>query len=100
VGFELELALLLAIAVAGHACFAVFEVETPAWRKLLKWSMLTGLTWLVYRAAGHTAIAVPLGLGAVGLAVHYWWCARHGIHPVHALPRRRYYELRGWVWPE
>jgi hypothetical protein len=99
-GFELELALLLAIAVAGPAVFAAFEVETPAWRKIVKWSVITLLTWLVYRSAGHVAAAVLLGLGLLGVVVHFWWCARHQIHPIHALPRRRYYELRGWAWRE
>jgi hypothetical protein len=99
-GFELELALLLGIAIAGPAVFAVFEVETPAWRKIAKWSVVTLLTWLLYRAAGHVAVLVPVGLGLLGLSFHFWWCARHHIHPIHALPRRRYYELRGWAWPE
>jgi hypothetical protein len=99
-GFEVELGVLLAIAVVGTAVFAVFEAETPAWRKILKWSVVTGVTWIVYRSAGHLALAVPLGLGLVGLALHFWWCSRNGIHPIHALPRRRYYELRGWAWPE
>lgn len=99
-GFELELALLLAIAIAGHAVFAVFEVETPPWRKIAKWGVVTLCTWLVYRTAGHVAVAVPLGLGLLGLTIHFWWCSRHGIHPIHALPRRRYYELRGWAWRE
>lgn len=99
-GFEVELGVLLAIAVIGTAVFAVFESETPAWRKILKWGAVTGATWLVYRSAGHLALAVPLGLGLVGLGLHFWWCARNGIHPIHALPRRRYYELRGWAWPE
>ncbi len=71
-GFELELALLLTIAIAGHAVFAVFEVETPAWRKILKWLAVTALTWVVYRSAGHFAIAIPVGLGLLGLAFHYW----------------------------
>jgi hypothetical protein len=99
-GFELELGILLAIAIAGHAVFAVFEVETPAWRKIAKWSVVTLLTWLLYRAAGHVAVAVPMGSGLLGLTVHFWWCARHHIDPIHALPRRRYYELRGWEWQE
>jgi hypothetical protein len=96
--FAIELALLLAVAVVGQAVFAAFEVETPAWRKILKWGLVTGLTWTAYHWFGHLALAVPLGLGLCGLAFHFWWCARHGIDPIHALPRRRYYELRGWAW--
>ena len=29
---------------------------------------------------------------------HFVWCRRHGIDPLRATPRRRYYELRGWTW--
>ena len=74
-GIELELAVLLAIAVLGPSILARFEAETPAWRKV--------------------------GLGVLGLSPHFWWCRRHGIHPLYATPRRRYYELRGgWSWPD
>jgi hypothetical protein len=52
-GIELELIVLLAIAIAGPAIFAVFEVETPAWRKLLKWVIVCALTLVLYRVAGH-----------------------------------------------
>jgi hypothetical protein len=33
-GVEIELAALLGVAVVGQATFAVFEIETPAWRKM------------------------------------------------------------------
>jgi hypothetical protein len=100
VGIEVELAVLLAIAVLGPSTLARFEAETPAWRKILKWSLVTALTLGLYEVVGHWALAVPLGLGALGLGLHFWWCRRHGIHPLRATPRRRYYELRGWSWPD
>jgi hypothetical protein len=56
---------------------------------------------LAIAVVGHAAFAafeVPHGLGLCGVAFHAWWRARHGIHPIHALPRRRYYELCGWTW--
>ncbi len=99
-GIELELAVLLAIAVLGPSILARFEAETPAWRKVLKWSLVTAGTVGLYRVVGHWALVVPLGLGALGLSLHFWWCRRHGIHPLQATPRRRYYELRGWSWPD
>ena len=37
---------------------------------------------------------------APGSIVHTVWCKKHSIHPIYATPRRKYYELRGWVWPE
>lgn len=45
-------------------------------------------------------VLVPAALGLLGLSLHFWWCSRNGIHPFRALPRRRYYELRGWQWPD
>jgi len=35
-GIELELGVLLAFAIVGQSCFARFEIETPALRKILK----------------------------------------------------------------
>lgn len=99
-GFAVELAVLLAVAVVGSGTFAVFEVETAPWRKILKWGIVTAATLLAARSFGHRALAIPLALGALGLFVHFYWCRKHGIHPMRATPRRRYYELRGWAWPE
>ena len=96
----LELAVLLVLCIVGPAVFAVFEVETPAWRKILKWGLVCGLTLGLSRGVGHWALLVPVLLAAAGLAFHWTWCRRHGIHPLRATPRRRYYELRGWTWQE
>lgn len=99
-GIELELSILLALSVVGNAVFAVFEVETPSWRLILKWLIITALTVGVYYFAGHWAILVPVVAGLAGAAVHFNWCRKRGIHPFHATPRRKYYELRGWRWRE
>jgi hypothetical protein len=98
-GIELELGVLLAISILGPAVFSVFEQETAAWRKVLKWGIVSGGTLVLYRAIGHGALVFPLGLSLAGLCFHFWWCRRNGIHPLRATPRRRYYELRGWEWP-
>lgn len=97
-GIEVELGVLLALAVVGQATFAVFEVETPVWRKILKWALVTGLTIALTRVAGHWALALPIVGGIVGVVAHTVWCRRHGIDPLRGTPRRRYYELRGWAW--
>jgi len=99
-GIELELAVLLAIAVVGQATFAVFEVETPAWRKILKWAIVIGLTLGLNRVVGHWAVLLPIAAGIAGAVFHTVWCRRNGIDPIRATPRRRYYELRGWPWRE
>lgn len=99
-GIELELIVLLGMMLVGVEVFAKFEVETPAWRKILKWSIVIGLTLGAYGFVGHWALVFPIVAGVAGTTFHFVWCRRHGIHPLHATPRRRYYELRGWTWPE
>lgn len=99
-GIELELAILLAVHVIGTSVFGVFEAETPWWRLALKWTIVAGLTVLVYRWAGHWALLVLLVPALAGTAFHFFWCKKHGIHPLRATPRRKYYELRGWDWQE
>jgi hypothetical protein len=99
-GIELELVVLLALSIIGQSVFAVFEVETPAWRKIVKWTVVALVTVGLYLGIGHWALALPLTAGAVGASFHVWWCRRNGIDPLRAVPRRRYYELRGWQWRE
>ncbi len=95
-GIELELLILLAISVVGQSLFARFEIETPAWRKILKWFVVAAGTLALYSAVGHWALVLPILAGAAGTTFHFVWCGRHGIDPIKATPRRRYYELRGW----
>ena len=99
-GIELELGLLLLLTTLGTSFFAVFEVETPGWRKLTKWWVVYGLTLGLYLVAGHWSLLFPAAAGSMGVAFHTVWCRRHSIHPLHATPRRQYYDLRGWKWPE
>jgi hypothetical protein len=99
-GIELELGVLLAVAILGQSIFAVFEVETPAWRKVLKWTILSGATLALYIVVGHWALALPVAGALLGGSFHFWWCRRNAIHPLAATPRRRYYQLRGWPWPD
>ena len=99
-GVELELYVLLAVMILGTSVFAVFEVETPGWRKALKLLIVSGGTVSLYYVVGHVALVLPLGGAAIGTTFHFWWCHKHGIHPIHATPRRRYYALRGWPWRE
>ena len=99
-GIELELYVLLAVLILGTSIFDVFEVETPGWRKALKWTIVSAGTVGLYYAVGHFALVLPLVAGAMGTIFHFSWCRKHGIHPIHASPRRKYYELRGWAWPD
>src|SRR6185503_4065670 len=78
-GVKLELSVLLAFAILGPAVFSPFELETPVWRKILKWTLMVALTLGLYRVVGHWALAVPVGMGIAGSAFHVIWCRRNGI---------------------
>ncbi len=99
-GVELEWAALFVVAALGASLFDRFEIETPAWKKLLRWALAAGVTIGAYQFVGRWALAVLAAFAILGWSVHFIWCARNRIHPLTAEPRRRYYELRGWRWPE
>jgi len=100
VGIVVELSVLLFIAILGQSIFAVFEVETPPSRKILKWGIVAGVTIGLSQLVGHWAVLVPILGGVAGVVGHTIWCRRNGIDPLRATPRRKYYALRGWTWQE
>src|SRR5215510_12818341 len=97
-GIEVELMVLLALSIVGQSTFASFAIETPAWRKILKWSLLVIITLGLYVVVGHWVLLIIVAALIIGTVAHMTWCRRHGIDPIRATPRRRYYELRGWEW--
>ena len=97
-GIELELLVLLALAVIGPGIFARFDIETPAWRKISKWFIDIGATLGLYRLFGHWALICPLFATVGGITSHFIWCHKHSIHPIRVTPSRKYYQLRGWPW--
>ena len=99
-GIEVELLVLLIMSVVGQSTFARFEIEAPAWRKIVKWSVVIGATIALHRLVGHWSLVLPIAAGIAGTTAHFIWCRRHGIDPWRATPQRKYYELRGWPWPE
>lgn len=96
---QVEWAALFVVCALVTSVFDRFEVETAAWRKCARWALAAGLTVGTTPALGHWSLAVLGGFAAIGGCMHWWWCTRHGIDPLRATPRRRYYELRGWTWP-
>jgi hypothetical protein len=96
-----ELLALFAFHTLGVAVFGKFESETAWWRLTLKWIALFGITYWLANSFGHgVALTAILLLMIAGLGFHFWWCAKHKIHPVQATPRKKYFELRGWEWKE
>lgn len=93
-------AALFVLCVAGTSLFDRFECETAAWKKMLRWTMAAALSQGAAALWGYWALAVLAAMAMAGLTVHLRWCRAHGIDPLRATPRRRYYELRGWPWVE
>lgn len=98
-GIEVELLVVAIIVILGADVFAPFEVETPAWKKVCKWSLFLLIVLAAYPLIGHWILLVIAMLSGAGATVHWRWCRAHGIDPWRATPRRRYYALRGWTWP-
>ncbi len=88
------------LQIIGTAVFDRFETETPIWKKVLRWTVAAVGTVVLFRFIGHWALLFPGGFALLGGVVHFSWCRRHGIDPWRATPRRKYFALRGWTWPE
>ena len=99
-GIELELIILLLIQLTGTSLFARFEVETAAWKKISKWLIIDAITVGLFYIAGHFALLFPAVMLVLGLSIHFYFCRKHGIDPIKAIPRKKYYALRGWKWEE
>jgi hypothetical protein len=98
---EKELLALLFINVMGYGVFGKFESHSPWWRSVLKWSAMVGIVWAVSTYFGQSvALFVLLAMTALAIVIHVLWCNKHGIHPIEATPRKKYFELRGWKWEE
>ena len=99
-GVELELGLLIVIQIIGTSIFAPFEIESSPLKKIIKWMIIAALTIFLYVIIGHWSIIIPLIIPLMGLTYHIHWCRKNGIDPLKATPRKQYYKLRGWKWPE
>lgn len=99
---ELTQVLLITFAAQslGTMVFAVFEIETPVWRRLLKWTIFHGATAGLFFAVGPWCLVFPGFFLLLGITAHTVICKREGFHPLYATPRRKYYAYRGWTWPE
>ena len=94
---EIELLLIMAVMLQGFIFFGHFEEKTARWRKLLKWAIYVGVAYLIGSTAGRPwTFAWVAFLPLLGFTVHILWCRKHGIHPLTAEPRDKYYALRGW----
>ncbi len=92
-----DLFLVSALHLTGHNVFGVFEERTSIRRKLFKQAFLLVSTAAISLAFGHPwSLVWIIGMFALGTSFHLWWTLSHGIHPLTAEPRAKYYALRGW----
>ena len=92
-----DLFLMAALHLIGHIIFGVFEERTAIKHKLFKVAFLLGITALISATVGHPwSLVWIVGMFALGISFHLWWTLSHGIHPLTAEPRAKYYALRGW----
>ena len=96
----LELMIAALIIVLGQGFFRNFQGETPRTSTVKKWLVYFALVFLSRFTVGRPWSLIWTLLPIVGLVGHCIWCFRHGIHPVTAEPRDRYYALRGWTLPK
>jgi len=93
---EIELLLIMVVMLQGFLFFGHFEEKTPKRRRLLKWAIYIGVALLIGATAGRPWTFVWIAfLPLLGFTVHLLWCRKHGIHPLTAEPRDKFYALRG-----
>ena len=98
---EKELLALFALHTVGFAVFGKFESHSPWWRSILKWTITLGAVWVISTNYGHSAaLYTILAMTVLSVIVHFVWCYKHGIHPIAATPRKKYFAIRGWTWTE
>ena len=93
---------LLTIQILRTSIFGRFEVETPFWKRLIKWIGMYGVTIIValFCDLGYWPLVLPVGWTVLDLVRHLAFCHREGIHPIRGTPRRKLYRLKGWEWLE
>jgi hypothetical protein len=92
-----EIALLSSLYALGQIFFANFAMQTPKWRRAIKFIFFTVLACVLSGLFGRVWFFVVFGflLGAL-IVIHAWWLPKHGINGLTGEPKEKYYALRGW----
>jgi polyferredoxin len=93
----LELMIAGSILFFGERFFKNFQGQTPRATTVKKWLVYFALVLILGLTLGRPWSLIWTFLPIIGLVGHWVWCFKHGIHPVTAEPRDRYYALRGWT---
>ncbi len=96
-----ETTIITSIFAVGNVFFGHFEEGLPKWRRVAKMVFVTAFAIAITALTGRTGFYVALGcMAGLFVFVHFWWLPKHGIHPLTAEPKERYYQFRGWKLPE
>ena len=86
---------------AGNVLFRHFDPKLPLWRRVMKSAIALAITAAISCRFGHRGVLIAFGIAMLPLIyVHGIWLPRHGVNGWTGEPRKRYYELRGWEWPD
>ncbi len=92
----LEIIVTVIVFVVGHFSFRNFQGQTPRARTVRKWVVYIMLVVILTLTVGRPLSLVWAFAPVIGSLFHFGWCFYHGIHPLTAEPRAKYYALRGW----
>ena len=93
----IDLAIFAVLYLLGFLVFGHFERYTGLPRRLGKIVVFVGITALIIATVGRPwSLIWVFGSMGLGITFHFWWTIKHGIHPVTAEPKAKYYALRGW----
>ncbi len=93
---SLEWFLSALLGTLGSVLFGQFESGTSAKGRLGKWLFYLAVTGLLARKGRPWTLIWVLFIPVSASALHIWWCRKHGINPLTAEPKEKYYQLRGW----
>ncbi len=97
----LDVAGVAVFLLLGNVLFRHFEPQMPLWRRFAKSAIILAITAAISYRFGRTGVLIAFGAVMVPLVyIHGIWLPRHGVNGWTGEPRERYYQLRGWQWPD
>ena len=92
----LEFMVALCVLFVGTYFLKNFQGETPRAVTLRKWLVYFTVVALLTLTVGRPWSLLWALAPVFGFIGHVLWCWKHGVHPITAEPRDRYYAARGW----
>ena len=93
-----EVAIVSIIFAVGNMLFGHFEEQTPKWRRVTKYVLITIIICLLSYYVGRNVAMIVLAISVLPIIyVHgYFLPKKKGINGWTGEPKSKYYEFRGW----